>query len=279
MIMSKQRGLNLKMKTKIDRFYLGFLILGIIAMVFILLPPLKTIFYTPMRVLWNTATDPEVSRSIYLTFSASLAATIVGFVLGVPLAYLLARHYFIGKRLVEAIIDLPIVIPHSAAGVALLFVFGRNYFLGRVFGAIGIEFFQTFYGVVLAMMFVSVPFLIDSAKEGFKAIDIELEETAYTYGASNWQVFWYISLPLAIKSIYSGSILMWGRGISEFGAVMIIAYNASFLGISGKTLPVLVSDRFSFGLSYARPIAALGIMISLIIFIVLRVLITKNEHI
>lgn len=267
------------MKNKIDRFYLGFLILGIIAMVFILLPPLKTIFYTPMRVLWNTATDPEVSRSIYLTFSASLAATIVGFILGVPLAYLLARHYFIGKRLVEAIIDLPIVIPHSAAGVALLFVFGRNYFLGRVFGAIGIEFFQTFYGVVLAMMFVSVPFLIDSAKEGFKAIDIELEETAYTYGASNWQVFWYISLPLAIKSIYSGSILMWGRGISEFGAVMIIAYNASFLGISGKTLPVLVSDRFNFGLSYARPIAALGIMISLIIFIVLRVLITKNEHI
>jgi len=279
MIMSRHRGLNQKMKNKIDRFYLGFLILGIIAMVFILLPPLKTIFYTPMRVLWNTATDPEVSRSIYLTFSASLAATIVGFVLGVPLAYLLARHYFIGKRLVEAIIDLPIVIPHSAAGVALLFVFGRNYFLGRVFGAIGIEFFQTFYGVVLAMMFVSVPFLIDSAKEGFKAIDIELEETAYTYGASNWQVFWYISLPLAIKSIYSGSILMWGRGISEFGAVMIIAYNASFLGISGKTLPVLVSDRFNFGLSYARHIAALGIMISLIIFIVLRVLITKNEHI
>ena len=267
------------MKTKIDRFYLGFLILGLIAMVFILLPPLKTIFYTPVRVLWNTVTDPEVNRSIYLTFTASLAATIVGFVLGVPLAYILARHCFVGKRLVEAIIDLPIVIPHSAAGVALLFVFGRNYFLGKIFSAIGIEFFQTFYGIVLAMMFVSLPFLIDSAKEGFKAIDIELEETAYTYGASNWQVFWYISLPLAIKSIYSGSILMWGRGISEFGAVMIIAYNASFLGISGKTLPVLVSDRFNFGLSYARPIAALGIMISLIIFIVLRVLITQNENI
>jgi molybdate/tungstate transport system permease protein len=129
------------------------------------------------------------------------------------------------------------------------------------------------------MMFVSIPFLIDSAKEGFKAIDIELEETAYTYGASNWQVFWYISLPLTIKSVYSGSILMWGRGISEFGAVMIIAYNASFLGISGKTLPVLVSDRFNFGLSYARPIAALGIMISLIVFIVLRILITQNENI
>jgi molybdate/tungstate transport system permease protein len=267
------------MKKKIDKFYLICIFFGCAAIVFILLPPLKTIIYTPIRVLWNTVTDPEVNRSIYLTFTASLVATIIGFVLGIPLAYLLARHCFIGKRLIEAIIDLPIVIPHSAAGVALLFVFGRNYFLGKVFSAIGIDFFQTFYGVVLAMMFVSIPFLIDSAKEGFKAIDIELEETAYTYGASNWQVFWYISLPLTIKSVYSGSILMWGRGISEFGAVMIIAYNASFLGISGKTLPVLVSDRFNFGLSYARPIAALGIMISLIVFIVLRILITQNENI
>ncbi|MDD3656218.1 MAG: ABC transporter permease [Atribacterota bacterium] len=266
------------MRKNIDMFYLIFILLGIITILFILLPPLKTILYTPLSILWNTILDPEVNYSIYLTVTAALTATTIGFLLGVPLAYLLARHHFLGKKILEAMIDIPIVIPHSAAGVALLFVFGRNYFLGRVFKIIGIDFFQTFAGIVLAMMFVSVPFLIDSAKEGFIAINTELEEIAYTYGASHWQVFWYISLPLALKSIYSGSILMWGRGVSEFGAVMIIAYNASFLGKSGKALPVLVSDRFNFGLSYARPIAALGVLISLIIFIILRILITRNKN-
>jgi len=265
------------MKTKIDGFYLGFIILGFIAIIFILLPPLKTIFYTPVSTLRETVLDAEVYNSISLTIIAALLATASGLLLGVPLAYLLARRQFWGKRLLEAVIDIPIVIPHSAAGVALLFVFGRNYFLGKVFHSLGIDFFQTFYGVVLAMMFVSIPFLIDSAKEGFKAIDIELEEIAFTYGASPWQTFWYISLPLAMKSIYSGSILMWGRGVSEFGAVMILAYNVSFLGIKGKVLPVLVSDRFNYGLDYARPIAAIGILISLIIFIVFRMLITSNE--
>ncbi len=267
------------MRKNVDLFYLIFILIGIMTILFILLPPLKTIFYTPLSVLCNTVKDPEVNHSICLTLIAALLATMLGFLLGIPLAYLLARHNFFGKGILEAVIDIPIVIPHSAAGIALLFVFGRNYFLGRVFSFFGIEFFQTFYGVVLAMMFVSIPFLIDSVKEGFKSIDIELEETAYTYGASHWQVFWYISLPLALKSIYSGCILMWGRGVSEFGAVMIIAYNVSFLGKSGKTLPVLVSDRFNFGLFYARPIAALGVMISLIIFIILRILIMRNENI
>jgi molybdate/tungstate transport system permease protein len=265
------------MKTKRDRFYLGFIILGFIAIMFILLPPLKIILYTPISTLWETVLDSEVCNSLYLTIIAALIAMGIGLLLGVPLAYLLARHQFWGKKLLEAIIDIPIVIPHSAAGVALLFVFGRNYFLGKVFQSIGINFFQTFSGVVLAMMFVSIPFLIDSAKEGFKTIDIELEEIAFTSGASPWQAFWYISLPLALKSIYSGSILMWGRGVSEFGAVMILAYNVSFLGINGKVLPVLVSDRFNYGLDYARPVAAIGILISLIIFVVFRILITSNE--
>jgi len=268
----------MKTKTKIDGFYVGFLLTGLVAFIFILLPPLKTIIYTPLSTLWDTILDAEVYHSIYLTFIAALTATFIGFLIGIPLAYLLARNHFWGKRILEAVIDIPIVIPHSAAGVALLFVFGKNYFLGKVFHSIGIDFFQTFYGIVLAMMFISIPFLIDSAKEGFKAIDMALEETAFTYGASYWQVFWYVSLPLAMKSIYSGSILMWGRGLSEFGAVMIIAYNASFLGVSGKVLPVLVSDRFNFGLSYARPIAALGILVSLIFFIALRILVNRNKY-
>jgi len=260
---------KMKMNKKIDSFHLIFILLGFIALVFILLPPLKTVFSFSPVTWWTTLLEEEVYHSILLTINAALAATLIGILIGIPLAYLLARHQFRGKKFLEALIDIPIVIPHSA--------FGRKFILGKFFHNLGIDFFQTFAGVVLAMMFVSIPFLIDSAKEGFKAIDIRLEKVARTLGASPWQVFFRISLPIAAKSILSGSILMWARGVSEFGAIMIIAYNASFLGINSKVLPILVTDRFNFGLNYARPVAAVGIIISLIIFIVLRLIVSRGE--
>ena len=127
------------------------------------------------------------------------------------------------------------------------------------------------------MMFVSVPFLIDSAKEGFKAVDVRLEKVARTLGASPWKSFFRISLPLAWRSVFSGLVLMWARGLSEFGAIVIIAYNASFLGLNFKALPVLVVNRFDFGLEYARPVAALAILVPLIAFIVLRSMAYRSE--
>ena len=264
------------MNKKIDGFHLIFILLGLIAVLLIVLPPFKTIISSSVPVLWETLLESEVYNSILLTLTAAFTATFISLFIGIPLAYLLARYQFFGKKILEALIDIPIVIPHSAAGVALLFIFGRKYFLGSFFYRLGINFFQTFEGVVLAMMFISIPFLIDSVKEGFRLIDVRLERVARTLGASPWQVFFRISLPLVAKSIFSGSILMWARGVSEFGAVMIIAYHATFLGRTGKVLPILVSDRFNFGLEYARPIAALGMLISLIIFIMLRLFTSRK---
>ena len=254
-----------------------FILLGALMLLFIFAPPLKTVFSSSPTTLWNTLLEEDVYSSVLLTLFAALTATLIGLFLGVPLAYLLARHQFRGKRFVEAIIDVPIVIPHSAAGVALLFVFGSNFLFGKILNGIGIGFFRSFTGVVIAMMFVSVPFLIDAAKEGFKAVDIRLEKVARTLGASAWKSFFRISLPLAWRSIFSGSVLMWARGLSEFGAIIIIAYSASFLGWSPKVLPVLVANRFDFGLDYARPVAAIAILISLIAFVVLRSIAYRGE--
>lgn len=254
-----------------------FVLLGSLLLLFIFAPLLKTIFSSSPGTLWNTLLEEDVYSSILLTISAALMATVIGLLFGVPLAYLLARHQFRGKRFLEAVIDVPIVIPHSAAGVALLFVFGSNFLFGKVFHTIGIDFFQAFAGIVIAMIFVSVPFLIDSAKEGFKAVDVRLEKVARTLGASPWRSFFQISLPLAWRSIFSGSVLMWARGLSEFGAIVIIAYSASFLGWNTKVLPVLVADRFDFGLEYARPVAALAIIISLVAFIGLRSIAYRGE--
>lgn len=262
---------------KPDTMSIVFIVLGALILLFIFVPPLKTIFSSSPGTLWNTLLEEDVYSSILLTISAALIATLIGLFLGVPLAYLLARHQFRGKRFLEAIIDVPIVIPHSAAGVALLFVFGSNFLAGKVFHSIGLGFFGAFAGVVIAMIFVSVPFLIDSAKEGFKAVDVRLEKVARTLGASPWRSFFRVSLPLARRSIFSGSVLMWARGLSEFGAIVIIAYSASFLGGRASVLPILVADRFDLGWDECIPVTALAILISLIAFIVLRSIAYRGE--
>jgi molybdate/tungstate transport system permease protein len=264
---------------KPDSMSVIFILLGAFMLLFIFAPPLKTVFSSSPGTLWNTLLEDDIYSSVLLTISAALVATLVGIFFGVPLAYLLARHQFWGKRLVEAIIDVPIVIPHSAAGVALLFVFGSNFFFGKILNTVGLGFFRSFSGVVIAMMFISVPFLIDAAKEGFKAVDVRLEKVARTLGASAWKSFFRISLPLAWRSIFSGSVLMWARGLSEFGAILIIAYSASFLGWNTKVLPIVVADRFDFGLDYTRPVAAIAILISLVAFILLRTIAYRGEKV
>ena len=254
-----------------NRMTLTFVLLGLVIFLFIVVPLGKMILASDPMILLDTFWDPEVMRSIWLTLYAALIATAIGCLLGVPLAYLLARANFPGKGLVEGLIDIPIVVPHTAAGIALLFVFGRNFMVGKAFGAIGIQFVDSMAGIVIAMLFVSIPFLIDSAKEGFKKVDVRLEKVARSLGASPWQAFFKISLPLAWRSIVAGNIMMWARGISEFGAVLILAYHPMIA-------PVLVYERFeTYGLDYARPVAVLLIMVCLIVFITLRMLVYKKE--
>ena len=249
---------------------LTFVLLGAIIFLFIIVPLIKMIVASDPKMLFDTLLDPEVIDSIWLTLYAALIATVVGCLLGVPLAYLLARVDFPGKTLVESLIDVPIVVPHTAAGVALLFVFGRNFFAGEAFHAIGIDFVDSTAGIVIAMLFVSIPFLIDSAKEGFKKVDVRLEKVSRTLGASPWQSFFKISFPLAWRSIVAGNIMMWARGISEFGAVIILAYHPMIA-------PILVYERFeTYGLDYARPAAVLLILVCLIIFVVLRTLVYRG---
>ena len=254
-----------------DKMRASFVILGSLLILFIAWPLLRTITASGPALLWQTLLDEEVRDSILLTFTASLVATVLAFVCGVPLAYLLARTDFPGKWLVEGIVDLPIVVPHSAAGIALLMVFGRRALLGRTFGLLGLKFVSAAPGIVIAMLFVSLSFLVSSAREGFESVDPRLERVARTLGASPWGAFWRVAFPLAWRSILSGMILMWARGLSEFGAVVILAYHP-------MVAPVLLYERFeSFGLAYARPVAALIILICLLTFVALRAVAGKRS--
>ncbi|MCP4547626.1 MAG: ABC transporter permease [bacterium] len=236
-------------------------LLGIGLLFFIIVPLAGMLLATSPSDFAQAATDREVLVSIRLTLLCALSATLVAALGGIPLAYLLARKRFPGRSLILAIIDLPIIIPHSAAGIALLTVVGRNSLFGRLFGQ---GLMGTAAGIAVAMAFVSLPFLINAAREGFSSVPERLERAARTLGASPARTFFTISLPLSWRSILSGMILMWARGISEFGAVIIIAYHP-------MTTPILIFQRFNdFGLRYARSAAVLLVLISVAIFVLLR---------
>lgn len=244
------------------KFKYIFALLGLLLVLFVGVPILRMLFSADPGTLAQTAGESEVRLSIFLTLRSSLWATIAALVTGVPLAYLLARKRFRGKKIIEGIIDLPVIIPHTAAGIALLSVWGRHSLLSQT---TGINIIGTEIAIAMGMFFVSASFLVNSVKEGFKLIDERYEKTAITLGASPWKAFLTVSLPMVRKSVISGSIMMWGRGISEFGAVIILAYHP-------MVAPVLIYERFqNFGLKYALPVTALLVIISLIIFIVVRV--------
>jgi molybdate/tungstate transport system permease protein len=254
------------------RLTITFVLLGSVILLFIFVPLLKMVFSSDPGILWDTLAEGEVRSAIWLTLYAALISTVVGLLLGVPLAYFLARHRFRGKRFVETLIDIPIVVPHSAAGIALLFVFGQNFLVGKAFHSVGIDFVSAVPGVIIAMMFVSIPFLVNSAKNGFEKVDVRLENVARTLGASPWQAFFRVSLPLAWRSIFTGSVMMWARGISEFGAVFILAYYPMIA-------PVMVYERFEeYGLDYARPVAVILILVCIVLFIALRSLAYRGER-
>jgi molybdate/tungstate transport system permease protein len=249
---------------KFPLFLSVFSVLGGSLVVFVLLPLASTLLGSSAGRLAQALGDPQVLHSLVLTFQASALATALAFVTGVPLAYLLARQRFRGKRLVEAVVDLPVVVPHTAAGIALLLVFGSQGLLGKWLGLLGLYFTDRLAGIVVAMLFVSLPYLVNMSREAFAMVDLELENIALVEGATPWQAFIFVSLPLAWRGVLGGAMMMWARGISEFGAVVILAYHP-------KIVPVLIYELFQgYGLSAALPVAALLILAVLLVFGLLR---------
>jgi molybdate/tungstate transport system permease protein len=245
---------------------LVFAALGGLVLLFIVAPLASMFLSCSVPELAETAKDNEVQSSIWLTLWTSMAATTLFAVAAIPFSYILARREFPLKGLVTAIIDLPIVIPHSAAGIALLGIVSKKGILGKAASKMGFSFVGTPAGIMAAMAFVSIPYLINSARDGFLAVPVRLEKAALNLGASPLRVFLTVSVPLAWRSILSGSILMWARGMSEFGAVLIIAYHPMIT-------PVLIYERFgAFGLKYARPAAVLFIGVCLVFLAALRLL-------
>jgi molybdate/tungstate transport system permease protein len=247
-------------------FNLILILFSLIIVFFITAPIIKLFTFSDISTIYKTALEKEVIESIFLTLKASFVATLITLVLGIPLAYLLARYKFKGKIFLESIINIPVIIPHTAAGIALLTVYGDNFFMGKLVNKFGMSFTGEFAGIVVAMMFVSMPFLINESKEGFKKIDVKYEKVARTLGATPSKAFFKVALPMNKNHILSGSLMMWARGISEYGAVLVLAYHP-------MVAPTMIYERFSsYGLKYSIPVATVMILITLVIFSVFKII-------
>lgn len=204
----------------------------------LLLPLVGLLARTPWSRVVPLLGDPALHETLRLSLLVSLASAALSLVLGVPLAWLLARVSFPGKRLLRALCVLPMVLPPVVGGVALLAAFGRRGLVGAPLERLtGITLPFTTAGVVIAVTFVSLPFLVVTVEAGFLGLDARIEEAAATLGASRWTVLRRVSLPMLVPSLVAGTALAWARALGEFGASITFAGN---LGGSTRTVPLAV---------------------------------------
>ncbi|MEV3930006.1 molybdate ABC transporter permease subunit [Streptomyces sp. NPDC049944] len=217
---------------------LPLLVPALVGLAFLLLPLAALLVRAPWRDLPDQLTSPEVWDALRLSLICATSATAVSLVLGVPLAWLLARTEFPGRGLVRALVTLPLVLPPVVGGVALLLALGRNGVVGRWLDAwFGITLPFTTAGVVIAEAFVALPFLVISVEGTLRAADPRFEEAAMTLGASRFTAFRRVTLPLIMPGIAAGSVLAWARALGEFGATITFAGN--FPGRT-QTMPLAV---------------------------------------
>ena len=231
---------------------------------FILFPLFEMVTQSSIASLGETIADKEVVSSIWLSIYSSGMAAIISLVFGTPFAYLLARREFAGKKFLESVIDLPIMIPHPVVGIAILSIAGRNHWLGNIMQKVGIEIMGSVSGIVAVLTFVGLPFYINTVKAGFESIPERLENVSRSLGASAAGTFFRITLPLGWRSMVVGMIMCTARAVSEFGAIVIVAYHP-------MVAPVMIYERFTaYGLKYSQPVAVWLILVCLVLFLMLR---------
>ncbi len=217
--------------------------------------------------LVGALTTPAVADALRLSLVTTTVSLAITIILGTPLAFVLARRRFTGSPLVEAIVDLPIVLPPSVAGLALLLAVGRRGLLGEPLGALGVELPFTTAAVILAQTFVSAPFFIRAARSGFVGVDPDLEDAARVDGGDEWAVVRRITVPLAGAALTSGLVLSWARAMGEFGATIMFA--GSIQGLT-QTLPLVVYAEFQSSLDASVAAAAILVLAALGVLVAVR---------
>jgi molybdate transport system permease protein len=240
------------------------------------LPVLSLVVWTVNESAWGAMASPVARDALLLSIKTTAMSMAILIAVGTPAAYLLARGNFRGKRLLNTLVDVPIVLPPSAAGIALLLAFGSQGLLGEHLRVFGIEIVFTTAAVVMAQLFVAAPFYVRQAVTGFSEVDRELEEAAFVDGAGRAGAFFRVVVPLAFPALVAGALTAWARALGEFGATIIFA--GSFPGVT-QTIPLAIFGSFQKDFDAAVALSVLVLGFAFVVIFAVRYLTRRaTEH-
>jgi molybdate transport system permease protein len=245
----------------------GALALGTLLVLLLGLPLLSLVLRISPTALLDRLGEPLILQALWLSLLTSLAATVTVVALGLPVAYLLTMADFRGKRLLETLIELPMVLPPTVAGVALLTAFGRMGLAGEALAMLGVSLPFTTLGVVVAQSFVAAPFFVSAARAGFAEVDRRYLDAAATLRAAPGTAFLRVLAPLAAPSLFAGAAMSWARALGEFGATITFAGNMP--GVT-QTMPLAVYLALQSDLEAAVALSVLLLAVSLTVLLGVR---------
>ena len=240
----------------------------------ILLLPLSALITKSLSIgtgeFWQTATDPVALSAYEVTFVTALAAGIINGVMGTLVAWILVRYQFPGKKIVDGAIDIPFALPTSVAGLVLATIYSNNGWIGQLFAPMGIKIAFTRLGVFVAMLFISLPFIVRTLQPVLLELEPEIEQAAWSLGASDSQTFWRVILPPLIPPILTGVALGFSRAVGEYGSVVMIASSIPFKDLIA---PVLVFQKLEqYDYTGATVIGTVLLLVSLVLLLLINLL-------
>ncbi|MCH7307895.1 sulfate ABC transporter permease subunit CysT [Acinetobacter sp. NIPH 1852] len=240
----------------------------------IVLIPLSAVFIKSFGIgwdgLWEILTSERILKSLQLSFSAALIAAFVNVIFGLLLAWCLVRYSFPGKRLVDALVDLPFALPTAVAGIALTSLYSKNGWIGQYLEPLGIQVAYTPIGITLALIFIGLPFVVRTVQPVLSDIETELEEAASALGANRWQTITKIILPILFPALLTGFALAFARGVGEYGSVIFIAGNMPY---KTEIAPLMIISRLEeYDYAGATTIAVVMLLLSFAILFLINLI-------
>jgi sulfate transport system permease protein len=249
-------------------------VITVVYLLLILLLPITALVTKSLTLgweeFWQVATGSVALSAYNVTFVTALAAGSINGVMGTIVAWVLVRYQFPGKKIIDAAVDLPFALPTSVAGLVLATVYSEKGWIGQLFAPFGIKIAFTRWGVFVAMLFISLPFVVRTLQPVLQELEEEAEEAAWSLGATEFQTFWRVVFPPLIPPILTGIALGFARAVGEFGSVVLVASNIPYQDLIA---PVLVFQRLEeYDYTGATVIGAVLLMVSLILLLVINLL-------
>jgi len=240
----------------------------------IVLIPLAAVFIKTASLsfgaFWETVSTPRVVATYRLSFGASLLAAAINVVFGVLLAWSLVRYTFPGRKMIDALVDLPFALPTAVAGISLTALYAKNGWIGQYLEPLGVKVAFTPLGVLVALIFIGVPFVVRTVQPVLEDLDVEFEEAAAALGATRWQTIWRVVLPTLLPAILTGFALAFARAVGEYGSVIFIAGNLPM--ISEITPLIIITKLEQYDYVGATAVATVMLVVSFILLLLINAL-------